>query len=299
MSANELYRVEIRLQNGINRYYLVRELNTDAKKFAATRMIKSGSKPTKAEINRCIGLYGFDLEMKCQNKVAKFRAGKFSFERYADEDEYYELERFRYLLSQGPPADVESEMAAHIATAAKLVDVIVTPTEVSRLFSTGEIPRGKRLSEINILQNLKNAYLLQGKKDRLTVRTVLLLQDVLTQNLGYVSLSAELKKTLEGLIASFDQKIKENAHPFEQCFLFHEAFSLLFPEEVLLGAELFSRLTTGFGYRVPIGSWNEIIDWVKKQNGILEVEIHRSFADLTKEKVGVRQKQLDFFGQNP
>ncbi len=163
MSANELYRVEVRVQNGLKRYYLVREVNTDAKKFAATRMIKSGSKPTKSEISRCIALYGFDLEIKCMNKVAKFRAGKFSFERYADEDEYFELERFRYLLARRPPGDPEQETAVYISSAARTVDVVFTPAEVSRLFAAGEIPRGKRLSEINIIQNLKNAYQLREK----------------------------------------------------------------------------------------------------------------------------------------
>ncbi|MDO9522583.1 MAG: hypothetical protein Q7J08_02605 [Methanocorpusculum sp.] len=296
MSANELYRVEVRVQNGLKRYYLVREVNTDAKKFAAARMIKSGSKPTKAEITRCIALYGFDLEMKCMNKVAKFRAGKFSFERYADEDEYFELERFRYLLARRPPGDPAQETAAYISDAARIADVVVTPAEVSRLFAAGEIPRGKRLSEINIIQNLKNAYQMREKHAHLTPRMVNTIRDVLTQNLDASPLSDESKKILAELIVSFDQKIKEKAHPFEQCFLLYEAFSAAFPEEGLLGAELFSRTTAGFGYRIPAGTWAETIRWVKKQNADMEIEIRRSFDDLTKGKVGVRQKQLDFFG---
>ena len=296
MSANELYRVEVRLQNGLKRYYLVREVNTDAKKFAAARIIKSGSKPTKAEVSRCIALYGFDLEMKCMNKVAKFRAGKFTFERYADEDEYFELERFRYLLARRPPADPELETAAYISAAAQTAGVIITPAEVSRLFAAGEIPRGKRLSEINILQNLRNAYQMREKNTHPTPRTVYRVRDVLSRNLDTVSLSADSKKILAELIASFNQKIKEKAHPFEQCFLFYEAFSASFPEEGLLGAELFSRMTAGFGYRIPAGTWAGTIRWVKQQNTDLEIEIRRSFDDLTKGKVGVRQKQLDFFG---
>jgi len=296
MSANELYRVEVRLQNGLKRYYLVREVNTDAKKFAAARMIKSGSKPTKAEITRCIALYGFDLEMKCMNKVAKFRAGKFSFERYEDEDEYFELERFRYLLARRPPGDPEQETAAYISSAALMADTVFTPAEVTRLFAAGEIPRGKRLSEINIIQNLKNAYQMRKKHAHLTPRMVYTIRDVLTQNLDASPLSNESKKILAELITSFDQKIKEKAHPFEQCFLFYEAFSAAFPEEGLLGAELFSLTTAGFGYRIPAGTWAETIRWVKLHNVDLELDIRRSFDDLTKGKVGVRQKQLDFFG---
>ena len=295
MSANELYRVEVRIRNGLKRYYLVREVNTDAKKFAATRVIKSGTKPTKAEMSRTIALFGFDLEMKCMNKVAKFRAGKFTFEQYADEDEYFELERFRYLLARSPPGDPEREAAAYISAAARTAAVDFTPAEVSRLLSSGEIPRGKRLYDVNVVQNLHNAYRLHGKKERLTPKTVYRLQKILYQNIDVAPLSSQSKKDLAVLISSFNRKIKENAHPFEQCFLFYEAFLAQFPEAGLLAFELFSRMTAGFGYRIPAGGWREMVAWVKNRNADLEFAVRRSFEEMTKGKIGVRQKQLDFF----
>ena len=296
MSANELYRVEVRIRNGLKRYYLVREVNTDAKKFAATRVIKSGTKPTKAEISRTIALFGFDLEMKCMNKVAKFRAGKFTFERYADDNEYFELEKFRYLLARCPLRDQDYESAAYISAAARTAAVEFTPAEVSRLFSAGEIPRGKQLFDVNVVQNLHNAYRLHGKKERLTPKTVYQLQNILYRNIDAAPLTPSSKKDLTALLSSFNQKINENAHPFEQCFLFYEAFSALFPEAGLLGFELFSRMTAGFGYRIPVGGWPEMIAWVKTQNADLEFAVRRSFEEMTKGKIGVRQKQLDFFG---
>ncbi|MDD3912413.1 MAG: hypothetical protein PHF01_02795 [Methanocorpusculum sp.] len=296
MSAHEPYRVEVRLKNGLKRYYLVREVNTDARKFAATHLIKSGAKPTKAEITRCISMFGFDLEMKCLVKVTKFRAEKFSFERYADEDEYFELERHRYLNARRPVKDPEKETAAHIAALARFAGVEITPAETARMFSSGEIPRGKRLFEVNVLQNLRTAYLQRETKERLGMRMVLRLQDVLHTNseTGTGSLAAgdELKK----MIAGFHQRIREKSHPFEQCFLFYEAFSALFPDEALLSAELFFRMAAIYGYVVTPGTWEEMIAAVRSENADMELALRRSFEEMTKSKVGVRQKQLDFFG---
>lgn len=296
MSAHEPYRVEVRLKNGLKRYYLVREVNTDARKFAATHLIKAGTKPTKAEITRCIALFGFDLEMKCLGKVAKFRAGKFSFERYADEDEYFELERHRYLHARRPVKDPEKETAEHIAALARFAGTDVTPAEAARMFSSGEIPRGKRLFEVNVLQNLRAAYLLRETKERLSMRMVLRLQDVLQTNIemrtGPSAADAEMKE----MIAAFHQRIREKGHPFEQCYLFYEAFSASFPDEALLSAELFSRMASGYGYSVKPGTWAEMISAVRRENADMEFALRRSFEEMMKGKVGVRQKQLDFFG---
>ncbi len=101
--------------------------------------------------------------------------------------------------------------------------------------------------------------------EHLTPRAVYKLQDVLNQNMATVPLSAGSKKIIAGLSVSFDQKIKEKAHPFEQCFLFYEAFTTAFPEENLLASELFSRMTAGFGYSVPVGIWDWTIHWVKNR----------------------------------
>ncbi|MCK9312682.1 MAG: hypothetical protein M0P20_01310 [Methanocorpusculum sp.] len=295
MSANELYRVEVRVQSGQKRYYLVREVNTDAKKFAATRLIKSGTKPTRAEITRCTGLYGFDLEMKCLAKVVKFRAKKYSFEKFADDNEYFELERFRYLVGLLARRTTGQDMVAYISEIARLANVEFTPAEITRMLSSGEIPRGKLLSGVNVVQNLKNAYQTRAKKEHLTSGRVMKIRSVLLQNLDITPFSPEDNRILTGLISSFNEKIKEKYHPFEQCVLFYEKFMESFPSEVLLAAEIYSRMTTGFGYPVIIGKWEDIIGWVKEQNTVLELEVRHSFSEMTKGKTGVRQKQLDFF----
>jgi len=295
MSVNEMYRVEVRVQTGLKRYYLVREVNTDAKKFAATHLIKSGTKPTKAEINRCIGHYGFDLEMKCLAKIVKFRAKRFSFEKYADDNEYIELERFRYLHMVKAHAKVDEDMATYISDTVSLADVIITPVEITKMFATGEIPRGKLLFDVNVVQNLKNAYLMRENKEHLTLGKAKYLHSVLVQNLDAVPFSAEDEMVLAGLITSFNLRIKEKYHPFEQCVLFYEKFSEAFPCEKLLGAEIFSRMTTSFGYPVFSGDWDSIITWVTEQNAALELDVRHYFLEMSKGKAGVRQKQLDFF----
>lgn len=77
MKKDIYYRVDRRVQNGIVRYYLTREANSDAHKFHASKLIKAGTPPTDPKIAREILLYGFDLEMKCCKKVASFRVKKF------------------------------------------------------------------------------------------------------------------------------------------------------------------------------------------------------------------------------
>ncbi len=73
-------------------------------------------------------------------------------------------------------------------------------------------------------------------------------------------------------------------------------FRLRSPKRVCLAQNFFSRITAGFGYRIPADTLAWTVHWIKKQNADMELEIRRSFDDLTKGKVGVRQKQLDFFG---
>jgi len=38
-----------------------------------------------------------------------------------------------------------------------------------------------------------------------------------------------------------------------------------------------------------------MVAWVKNRNADLEFSVRRSFEEMTKGKIGVRQKQLDFF----
>jgi len=64
--------------------------------------------------------------------------------------------------------------------------------------------------------------------------------------------------------------------------LFYEKFTESFPSEVLLAAEIYSRMTTGFGYPVIIGKWEDIIEWVKEQNTVLELEVRHYFSEMTK-----------------
>ena len=73
-TAGDFYRIEFRIQNSVQKYYLIREIFSDAKKFSASRLITSGTPPTRTEVNRCASLYGFELELKCIAKAAKYRA---------------------------------------------------------------------------------------------------------------------------------------------------------------------------------------------------------------------------------
>jgi hypothetical protein len=100
MTAGDFYRIEFRIQNSVRKYYLIREIFTDSKKFSASRLITSGTPPTRRETDRCASLFGFDLELKCIAKAAKYRAESFRFEEEIDTDAVFEIERYRLLTAR-------------------------------------------------------------------------------------------------------------------------------------------------------------------------------------------------------
>ena len=96
MKKDIYFRIDTRVQNGVVKYYLLREVNSDSRKFRASKLIKAGVMPTDAEISRAILLHGFDLEIKCCEKVASYRIKNFRYEYAANEEAYRLLEKYRY-----------------------------------------------------------------------------------------------------------------------------------------------------------------------------------------------------------
>ncbi|HJJ54968.1 MAG TPA: hypothetical protein O0X50_02660, partial [Methanocorpusculum sp.] len=100
MTSSDLFRVEYREQNSVPKYYLVREIFSDSRKFSASRLITSGTPPAKAQISRCAALYGFDLELKCIAKAVKYRIEYFRYDLTDGGDALIELERYRLLQAR-------------------------------------------------------------------------------------------------------------------------------------------------------------------------------------------------------
>lgn len=293
MSTDGLYRIEFRVQNAVKKYYLVREIFSDSRKFAASRLIKSGMAPTRTEINRCASLYGFDLELSCVQKAARFRTEKFTFEEYDDSDAVFEVEKYRCLLARREALAPRSYEAAYIASCK---DVTLSAAEIERMFSAGTIPRGKTLAEINLVQNLHNAFRMRNNRP-LTVPQVYKIQAVLSANLSEMPLSQSLRRPLEKVLRSFYQNMKQGYHPFEQSVFLARELQALLPDEPLLVGELFARTAARAGYvffPVPDFSWETAVSYAKGRNLSLELEVRHLNAERFRVRAGGKQKQLEF-----
>ncbi len=294
MTAGNFYRIEFRIQNSVQKYYLIREIFSDAKKFSASRLITSGTPPTRTEVNRCASLYGFELELKCIAKAAKYRAESFCYDQYDDTDAVFELERFRLLLARRMQLSTEEYAAAYIAS---IPEVTFEADEISKMFSTGIIPRGKTLSEVNLVQNLFNAFTMRNGKP-LSLSRLCRLHAVLSANRESKPLSPEQKSLLEKRIAEFSKKIKSGFYPFEQCVLLYQDLTELLPEETVFLTEIYASLLAGHGYILfpaDAQSFEEAVSFVRSANPGLEREVRRLNEEKFRVKAGGKQKQLDLF----
>ncbi len=293
MTAGDFYRIEFRIQNSVRKYYLIREIFTDSRKFSASRLITSGTPPTRRETDRCASLFGFDLELKCIAKAAKYRAESFRFEEADDTDAVFEIERYRLLTArkqQMKSADLFPDYAAsHKA-------VTFDAEEISKMFEAGTIPRGKTLSEVNLVQNLKNAWNLRDCKMP-SIHKIVKIHQALSANLGKEALTAEEKTAIEKQLRIFSEKIKDGFYPFEQCRIFYRSLMEITGDDVFAG-DIYHMLLSNFGYSFPLNkaeSFEDAVSFVEEENPGLEYDIRQLNESIFTVKAGGKQKQLELF----
>ena len=295
MTSGDLFRIEFRVQNSVRKYYLVREIFSDAHKFSASRLITSGTPPAKAQINRCAALYGFDLELKCIAKAAKYRIEHFRYDVTDGGDAVFELERHRLLLSRKFRfVSKERFIAEYIASAP---GVNISADEVIQLFSEDKIPKGCTLSLINRVQNLHNAIALRDGKAPSAAKLVRIYA-VLSANLNRPVLSPSRKAELKKLTDDFSARIRQGFYPFEQCILFHDALCTLFSGDDLFTYEVFASLLESYGYAMnprDVISLDEAAAFAHAANPTLEQEVRHLNEQKFKVKAGGKQKRLEFF----
>ena len=293
MTAGDFYRIEFRIQNSVRKYYLIREIFTDSKKFSASRLITSGTPPTRRETDRCASLFGFDLELKCIAKAAKYRAESFRFEEKIDTDAVFEIERYRLLTArkqQMKSADIFPEYAtSHKA-------VTFEAEDISKMLSAGTIPRGKTLSEVNLVQNIKNAWNLRDGKMP-SIHKIVKIHQALSANLGKEALTAEQKTSIEKQLRIFFEKIKDGFYPFEQCKAFHRSLMEITGDDVFSG-DIYHMLLSNFGYSFPLDkaeSFEDAVSFAEEENPGLEYDIRQLNESIFTVKTGGKQKQLELF----
>lgn len=293
MTAGDFYRIEFRIQNSVRKYYLIREIFTDSRKFSASRLITSGTPPTRRETDRCASLFGFDLELKCIAKAAKYRAESFRFEEEIDTDAVFEIERYRLLTArkqQMKSADIFPEYAtSHKA-------VTFEAEDISKMLSAGTIPRGKTLSEVNLVQNIKNAWNLRDGKMP-SIHKIVKIHQALSANLGKEALTAEQKTSIEKQLRIFSEKIKDGFYPFEQCRIFYRSLMEITGDDVFAG-DIYHMLLSNFGYSFPLNkaeSFEDAVSFVEEENPGLEYDIRQLNESIFTVKTGGKQKQLELF----
>ncbi|HJJ31523.1 MAG TPA: hypothetical protein O0X97_04670 [Methanocorpusculum sp.] len=295
MTSGDLFRVEFRVQNSVHKYYLVREIFSDAHKFSASRLITSGTPPAKAQINRCAALYGFDLELKCIAKAAKYRIEHFRYDVTDGGDSVFELERHRLLLSRKFRfISKERFTAEYIASAP---GISLSADEIVQLFAEDKIPRNSALSQINRVQNLHNAVAQRDGKAPSAAKLVRI-YDILAANLGRPELSLDDRENLKKLNRAFSERVHQGFYPFEQCILFHDALKTLFPEEDLFTYEVFASLLDAYGYLMNPSdavSLEAAATFAHAANPVLEQEVRRLNEQKFRVKAGGKQKRLEFF----
>lgn len=272
MKKDIYYRVDRRVQNGVVKYYLMREVNSDSRKFRASKLIKTGTPPTDPEIARAVLLHGFELEMKCCEKVVSYRVKNFKYEYGESEKIYYHLEKYRYLdlcyhhyLSEDEYARHVNEREYHyIHESAKTSGCTFTFPEVVQMIETGKIPNGKYLRDVNEIQNLHRCVLLRNKNPRkVTLALVLQIRRIILQNLEETeTISSEKEIAIQKLINTYYQKISEGYHPVEQIIALHINFRKLNPFRI--GSkrtirEIIQYLVMPLGYPLTFQSSMQIV----------------------------------------
>ena len=294
MAVGDLYRIEYREQNRIRKYYLIREICTDNRKFTASHLITAGTPPTKTETNRCAAHYGSDLELKCVAKAAKYRAERFLYEEYDDTDAVYEIEQYRLLRERKEELSGSSSVSEYLASCD---GVSISADDVKRLFSAGTIPRGMTLDEVNIVQNLSNAVSLRDGRP-LTAAKCMKIHRELSRNLKINPLSPDVESKIAHRLKEFYAQIKERYYPFEQCLLLYRGLQELLPEETRFADEIYARLLNAYGYRIlpcQARTWEDTVSFVREENPLLQFDIRHLNEMKFKVKSGGKQKQLDFF----
>lgn len=329
MKKDLYYRVDQRLQNGVIKYYLLREINSDTQKFRATKLIKCGTLPTDAEVARIILLHGFDLEMKCCEKVAAYRVNNFKYHFPMDEEAYTNLEKYRYLDMRYHEYLTKEEYAKHgkereynyIHESTKTVGNTFTLPEIYLMLDTDKIPNNKTLRDVNEIQNLHNCTILRMKNPRkITLPLILKLRSMILSNIEEESetLTRENEAAIRRLITAYYKNIDQGYHPFEQILLWYQAFRHLKPFKIgtnRVAREVVHYMMMAIGYPrtfqtsyqvmkesnvfagIDLGKNISVLieKYIEERIPVLEADIRQKITerwDMHKNKL---QKQLDLY----
>lgn len=261
MYSEALYRVEERLQNGKMKYYLLREIHSNGQKFRATKLITCGTPPTEAELSRAVLIYGFDLEIKCCEKTAKYRVENYTYELAHHDSSYMQLELFRlmtirymeFLNQEECHEFIMSHELRYVHESAKTMGCTFTYAQTMEMNRTGRVPDGSYLRDVNEVQNMFTCVQLRRAEPRkVTARLVIRIHKIMMDKVSTVepvdlTIEEKIQKTLD----RYYQRINEGYHPFEQMIIWYREFRILRPFHIgtrRVGREIVHYMAFANGY---------------------------------------------------
>ncbi|MDV0443875.1 hypothetical protein [Methanorbis rubei] len=303
MKKDIYFRIEPRVQNSVVKYYLLREVNSDARKFRASKLIKAGVMPTDAEVSRSILMHGFDLEMKCCEKVASYRVQNFRYEHAADENAYLLLEKYRYLDLRYHdylnPEEIKDHIKDHeyhyVHQSAKTIGNTFTFSEVAAMLDTGKIPNGKFLRDVNEIQNLYACSVLRNADTRkVTLALIQKLRNMILANIQTPEkLTRENEIAVQKQLTRFYKRVADGYHPAEQVFLWHREFRTLKPFQIgtrRVAREVVHYMILPFGYPLAFQSSMQTIG---EDGRVYDRNFDKVIPELFEKYIGNRIPELE------
>lgn len=303
MEDEALYRVEERLQNGTWKYYLLREMHSNSRKFRATKLIKSGTSPTEAELARVVLLYGFELEMKCCEKIANYRVKTFRYEHPPQENLYVQLERYRYLDIRYHDFLTDDEYRKHVREhefhyiheSAKTIGCTFTFSDVAEMLTTGKIPDETYLRDVNEVQNMYACALLRNRHPRkVTAALILRIRAMMLEKIEETEpVRPETEAAIQQTLDRYYQRIQKGFHPFEQMILWYKAFRHLHPFKIgtkRVGREVIHYMAMANGYPLPFQTSDQVLN---DASVFADLDLGKNIPDILSKYMGDKLPGLE------
>ncbi len=303
MENEALYRVEDRLQNGTRKYYLLREVNSNSRKFRAAKLIKCGTPPTDAEIARIVLLYGFDLEMKCCEKIADYRVKTFRYELNPNKNAYVQLERYRYLDMRYHDYLTPEEYRAHVREheyhyiheSVKTVGCTFTFPEVVQMLDTGKIPNEKFLRDVNEIQNIYACASLRNRHPRkVTVSLTLRLREMILEKIDTPEkLEPQMEEAIQQTLDRYYHRVGKGYHPFEQMIIWYQAFHQLQPFKAgskRVAREVVHYMAMANGYPLSFQTSAQVVD---NASLFADLDLEKNIPEILSKYMGDKLPELE------
>ena len=272
------YRLEHYTSKGKQVYNLVKDITVKNKK-TKVRVSLGHIKPTKEEVKKLSKKYAYALEAQAAEKRAKLSASLFQSKCLTSE-QIINIERIRYLYKTFTSLLTTSEIKIYESTfevnyvqgTTSIEGNTITTAETYSLLIDGILPKGKKLREINEVQNFKKVKAYRDSYNkRITLDFIKSLHSLIMDNIDYhsagffrriddigiygcdlpVTPAILIKDDLVELIDRYYRQLEEGVHPFEAAALFHYDFEMIHPftdGNGRVGREIFNYMLKKCGY---------------------------------------------------